>query len=45
MGILVQREFKVQTDDRQEFERQSRLGVWEDQRNNGSQMIGAPRGA
>ncbi len=39
MGILVQREFMVSTDDRQEFERQSRLGLWEDQRNNGSQMI------
>lgn len=39
MGILVQREFSVLADNRQEFERQSRLGVWEDQRNNGSQMI------
>ena len=39
MGVLVQREFTVATDDRNEFERQSRLGVWEDQRNNGSQMI------
>lgn len=39
MGILVQREFKVQGDNRQEFERQSRLGLWENQRNNGSQMI------
>jgi hypothetical protein len=39
MGILVQREFKVAIDDRREFERQSRLGLWEDQRNNGSQMI------
>ena len=35
MGILVQREFMVSTDDRQEFERQSRLGLWEDQRDNG----------
>lgn len=39
MGVLVQREFTVAMDDRAEFERQSRLGVWEDQRNNGSQMI------
>ncbi len=39
MGILVQREFTVAGADRQEFERQSRLGLWEDQRNNGSQMI------
>ena len=41
MGVLVQREFTVAMDDRAEFERQSRLGVWEDQRNNGSQMITA----
>lgn len=39
MGILVQREFAVAADDRAEFERQSRLGVWENQRNNGSQMV------
>ena len=39
MGVLVQREFKVAMDDRPEFERQSRLGLWEDQRNNGSQQI------
>ena len=29
MGILVQREFSVAKDHRQEFERQSRLGAWE----------------
>ena len=29
MGVLVQREFTVAMDDRTEFERQSRLGVWE----------------
>ena len=29
MGVLVQREFTVGADDRTEFERQSRLGVWE----------------
>jgi hypothetical protein len=40
MGILVQRQFTVAMDDRSEFERQSRTGLWEDQRNNGSQMIG-----
>ena len=39
MGILVQREFAVAADDRGEFERQSRLGVWQNQRNNGSQMV------
>jgi hypothetical protein len=39
MGILVQREFTVAGDNRQEFERQSRVGLWEDQRNNGSQMV------
>ena len=39
MGILVQRQFTVAGDDRAEFERQSRLGVWEDMRYNGAQMI------
>ncbi len=39
MGILVQREFTVAGDHRQEFERQSRLGVWVDMRHNGAQMI------
>lgn len=39
MGILVQREFTVGGDHRQEFERQSRLGVWENMRHNGAQMI------
>lgn len=39
MGILVQREFSVATDNRAEFERQSRLGVWENMRYNGAQMI------
>lgn len=39
MGVLVQREFTVAGDDRQEFERQSRLGVWENMRYNGAQMI------
>ena len=39
MGILVQREFSVALDDRAEFERQSRLGVWENMRHNGAQMI------
>ncbi len=32
MGILVQRDFTVENDDRVEFERQSRLGVWEHMR-------------
>ena len=40
MGLLVQRQFSVATDDRAEFERQSRLGVWENMRYNGAQMIG-----
>ncbi len=39
MGILVQREFTVAGDDRQEFERQSRLGTWVKMRHNGAQMI------
>ena len=39
MGVLVQREFSVDSDDRAEFERQSRLGVWENMRYNGAQMI------
>ena len=39
MGVLVQREFTVVMDNRQEFERQSRLGVWENMRYNGAQMI------
>lgn len=39
MGILVQREFTVRQDNRGEFERQSRLGVWENMRYNGAQMI------
>ena len=39
MGILVQREFVVDRDDRREFERQSRLGVWEGQRYFGAQMV------
>jgi len=39
MGILVQREFTVASDHRQEFERQSRRGVWTDMRHNGAQMI------
>ena len=39
MGILIQREFTVPSDDRAEFERQSRLGVWENMRHNGAQMI------
>ena len=40
MGILVQREFTVASDHRQEFERQSRLGTWVKMRHNGAQMIG-----
>ncbi|HIG43257.1 MAG: hypothetical protein ABGY96_26880 [bacterium] len=40
MGILVQREFSVAKDHRAEFERQSRLGLWENMRFNGAQMIG-----
>jgi hypothetical protein len=39
MGILVQREFTVAGDDRAEFERQSRTGLWENMRYNGAQMI------
>jgi hypothetical protein len=39
MGILVQRQFTVEADDRAEFERQSRLGVWENMRYNGAQMV------
>ncbi len=39
MGILVQREFTVSRDHRQEFERQSRLGTWVKMRHNGAQMI------
>ena len=39
MGILVQREFVVDGDDRREFERQSREGVWANMRFNGAQMI------
>lgn len=39
MGVLVQREFTVAADDRGEFERQSRLGVWENMRYNGAEMI------
>jgi hypothetical protein len=39
MGILVQREFVVAVDDRDEFERQSREGVWVNMRHNGAQMI------
>ncbi len=39
MGILVQRAFSVAVDDRQEFERQSREGVWVNMRYNGAQMI------
>jgi hypothetical protein len=39
MGIIVQREFTVDRDDRREFERQSRLGTWEGMRYLGSQMI------
>ncbi len=39
MGILVQREFLVAVDDRDEFERQSREGVWVNMRHNGAQMI------
>ena len=39
MGILVQREFTVAGDHRQEFERQSRLGTWVKMRYNGAQMI------
>ncbi|MCA9852829.1 MAG: hypothetical protein KC482_04425, partial [Dehalococcoidia bacterium] len=39
MGILVQREFTVAADHRGEFERQSRLGLWENMRYNGAQMI------
>lgn len=39
MGLLVQRQFTVAADDRSEFERQSRLGVWENMRHNGAQMI------
>ncbi|MDH3603186.1 MAG: hypothetical protein OEU26_26530 [Candidatus Tectomicrobia bacterium] len=39
MGILVQREFVVAVDDRNEFERQSREGVWVNMRHNGAQMI------
>ena len=39
VGILVQREFTVAADHRGEFERQSRLGLWENMRYNGAQMI------
>ena len=39
MGIVVQREFTVDRDDRREFERQSRLGTWEGMRYLGSQMF------
>ena len=39
MGILVQREFVVDGDDRPEFERQSREGVWVNMRYNGAQMV------
>jgi len=39
MGILVQREFAIASDDRVEFERQSRLGVWENMLYNGAQMV------
>lgn len=39
MGILVQRQFTVAADDRSEFERQSRVGLWENMRYNGAQMI------
>ena len=39
VGILVQREFVVDGDDRREFERQSREGVWANMRYNGTQMI------
>lgn len=38
MGILVRREFLVVPDDRDEFERQSREGVWVNMRHNGAQM-------
>lgn len=39
VGILIQREFVVDGDDRREFERQSREGVWVNMRYNGAQMI------
>ena len=39
MGIIVQREFTVAPDDRLEFERLSREGVWERMRHYGSQMV------
>ncbi|MEE8289843.1 MAG: hypothetical protein V3R80_00045 [Candidatus Tectomicrobia bacterium] len=39
MGMLVQRQFCVASDDREEFERQSREGVWVNMRYNGAQMI------
>jgi hypothetical protein len=39
VGIVVQREFTVDRDDRREFERQSRLGTWEGMRYLGSQMF------
>ena len=36
MSILVQRQFCVASDDRKEFERQSREGVWVNMRYNGN---------
>ncbi len=39
MGVIVQREFTVDRDDKREFERESRLGVWEGMRRLGSQMF------
>jgi hypothetical protein len=39
MGILVQREFLVDRDDRREFERQSRMGVWPGMLFHGSLMV------
>lgn len=39
MGILVQRAFSVAPDDRREFERQSREGIWARMRYFGSDMI------
>ena len=39
MGIVVQRAFSVAPDDRREFERQSREGVWARMRYFGSDMI------
>ena len=39
MGVLVQREFVVDRDDRREFERQSSQALWPNMRYNGAQMV------